>query len=142
MKALVPWNEMTGFRKEMDRFLDRFWDEEIPALAEWTPPLEISETKEGLVVRLEVPGIDPKDIRVTLQEQLLMIEGEKKQEKEEKEERFHRLERSYGSFTRTIRLPTFVDESKVSATFKNGVLKVMLTKVPSTKGKMIQIQAN
>ena len=111
------FNELEEMRKDMEEvFGSRSFGRRFPALRlmeqePWTPSIDMFQKSNELVVRADLPGLDPKDIRVTLQEQLLMIEGEKKQEKEEKEERFHRLERSYGSFTRTIRLPTFVDES-------------------------------
>jgi HSP20 family protein len=103
--------------------------------------MDISETKESLVVKLEVPGMDQKDIRISLQENLLTITGEKQQEKEEKEERYHRVERSYGAFTRGVRLPVGVDGSKVAATFKNGLLTVTLPKTPAAKGTTIPIKA-
>jgi HSP20 family protein len=102
--------------------------------------MDISETKDSLVVALEVPGMDQKDIRISLQENLLTITGEKKQEKEEKDERYHRVERSYGAFTRGVRLPVAVDGSKVSATFKNGLLTVTLPKTPAAKGTTIPIK--
>ena len=102
--------------------------------------MDISETKDSLVVKVEVPGMDQKDIRVSLQENLLTITGEKKQEKEEKDERYHRVERAYGAFTRGVRLPVGVDASKVSAAFKNGLLTVTLPKTPAAKGATIPIK--
>jgi HSP20 family protein len=88
-----------------------------------------------------VPGLDPKDIQISLQEQLLTIKGEKKQEKEETDEQYHRVERSYGAFTRSVRLPVGVDGSKVTAAFKNGLLTVTLPKTPAAKGTTIPIKA-
>ena len=85
--------------------------------------------------------MEEKDIQVSLQENLLTIKGEKKQEKEEKDERYHRVERSYGAFTRSVRLPVAVDASKVTASFKNGLLTVTLPKTPAAKGTMIPIKA-
>ena len=72
------------------------------APADWAPSLDVSETNESVVVKMEVPGIDAKDIHVSLQENILTVKGEKKQEKEDKDERYHRVERSYGAFTRTM----------------------------------------
>jgi len=142
--SLMPWTGFGNVKQEMDRLFDRLastkWDD-FPALGEWSPSMDISETKESLVVKMEVPGMDQKDIRISLQENLLTITGEKRQEKEEKEERYHRVERSYGAFTRGVRLPVGVDGSKVMATFKNGLLTVTLPKTPAAKGTTIPIKA-
>jgi HSP20 family protein len=144
MRALMPWTGMAGMKQEMDRLFDRFfeskWDE-FPALGEWAPSMDISETKDSLVAKVEVPGMEEKDIQVSLQENLLTIKGEKKHEKEEKDEHYHRVERSYGVFTRSLRLPVAVDGSKVTATFKNGLLTVTLPKTPAAKGTTIPIKA-
>jgi HSP20 family protein len=134
---------MTTLKQEMDRLFDRFfeprWDE-FAVLGEWAPQLDLSETKDALVVKAEVPGMDPKDIQISLQEQLLTIKGEKKQEKEEKDERYHRIERSYGAFTRAVRLPVAVDAEKATASFKNGLLTVKLPKTPAAKGTTIPVK--
>ncbi len=94
-----------------------------------------------MIVKAEVPGIDPKDIHISLQEQLLTIKGEKQEEREEKEQHFYRMERTYGAFTRSVRLPVTVDGSKVTATFKNGLLTVTLPKTTAAKGTTIPIKA-
>jgi len=103
--------------------------------------MDISETKDSLVAKVEVPGMDPKDIHISLQEDLLTIKGEKKQEKEEKDEHYHRVERAYGGFTRSVRLPVAVDASKVTASFKNGLLTITLPKTPSARGTTIPVKA-
>jgi HSP20 family protein len=148
MRSLMPWTGMTGLRQEMDRLFDRFFEPqwaEFPAtLGDWVPTLDLTETKDALVVKAEVPGMDPKDINVSLQENFLTIKGEKKQEKEEKDEkdeRHHRIERSYGAFTRSVRLPVGVDGSKVDAKFKNGLLTVTLPKTPGAKGTTVPVKA-
>jgi HSP20 family protein len=141
--ALTPWTGFGGLKKEMDRLFDRFWEGDwpaLPAFGEWTPAIEVSETKDAILVKAEVPGMESKDIQLSLQENMLTIRGEKKQEKEEKDEHYYRSERSYGSFARVMRLPSTVDASKVTATFKNGVLKVMLPKAPAAKGSVIPIK--
>ena len=144
MKAMVPWTGMTALKTEMDRLFDRFWEKdypEWPAVGEWTPKLDVADTKDALVVKAEIPGIEPKEIALTLHDQVLTIKGEKKEEKEEKDEQYYRLERAYGTFARTVRLPVPVDPGKVTATFKNGLLMVKLPKGAAAKGTMIPIKA-
>jgi HSP20 family protein len=135
---------MTGLRQEMDRLFDRFfergWDE-FPALGEWAPSLDVSETKDALVVKAEMPGMELKDVEVVLDQDVLTIKGEKRQEKEEKDERHHRVERSYGAFTRRVRLPVSVDAAKVKASFKNGLLVVTMPKAPGAKGTTIAVKS-
>ena len=147
MNVMTPWTGLgTGLgtlKQEMDRLFDRFFEprlEEVSAFAGWAPKLDVSETKDALVVKVETAGVDPKDIQISLQEQLLTIKGDKHQEKEEKDEQYHRMERSYGSFARSIRLPVPVDAQKVDANFKNGLLTVTLPKTPAAKGTTIPIK--
>lgn len=140
MPALMPW---APWKKDMERFFDRVFEMDFPELrltGEWAPTLDLAETKDALVVKAEVPGIEPKEIQLTLQDQVLMIKGEKKQEKEEKDEHYYRTERTYGTFARTVRLPVPVDGSKVTATFKHGVLMVTLPKAPAARGTTIPIK--
>jgi HSP20 family protein len=144
MKALTPWTGMSSLKKELDRLFDRVWEGDFPdwpSFGEWSPKLDVTDTKDALVVKAEVPGIDPKEIEVTLQEQVLSIKGEKKEEKEEKDERRYRAERSYGAFARAIRLPVPVEAGKVTAAFKNGVLTVTLPKGAAAMGATIPIKA-
>ena len=144
MRSLMPWSGMTGLKQDMDRVLDRFFEsrwEELPALGDWMPKVDVSETKDSVVVKAETPGMEAKDIQVSLQENVLTITGEKKQEKEEKDERHHRVERSYGSFTRSMRLPAGVEAGKVNAAFKNGVLTVTLPKTAADKATPIPVKA-
>ena len=143
MRALTPWTGMTSLRKEMDRLFDRFLEPvwpELPAMTEWEPKVDLSENKDAVVVKAELPGVEQKDINVSLQEGMLTIKGEKQSEKEEKDQRFHRMERSYGAFFRSLRLPATVDASKVTAAFKDGVVTITLPKVPEAKGTTIPIK--
>jgi HSP20 family protein len=128
----------------MERLLDRFVEprwEEFDAGGEWQPRVDLSETKDAVVVKAEIPGVEQKDIQVTLQGEMLTIKGEKQQQKEEKDEHYHRVERSYGAFARSFRLPGTVDGAKVTAAFKDGVLTVTLPKAASAKGTTIPIKA-
>jgi len=144
MRALAPWRGMETLRQEMERVFDRFfeprWDE-FEAVGAWAPKLDFSETKDAFVVKAEVPGVEQKDISVSIQDQMLTIKGEKHKEKEEKDEKYHRVERSWGAFARTIALPAGVDTGKVDATFKDGVLSVKLPKTPAAKGTTIPVKA-
>ncbi len=145
MRALMPTNGITTLRKEMDRLFDRIWEGGLPEvttpLGEWTPALDVFETNEAVIVKAEVPGIDPKDIQVTLNNQLLTVSGEKKFEKQEKDEKFYRMERASGSFARSIQIPIPVDAGKVVATFKHGLLKIEMPKTAAAKGLSIPVKA-
>ncbi len=104
-----PFRELERMRREIDRLWDSFFEErprrKAEETGEWLPVLDVAETKNEIVVKAEIPGLDPKDIDISLSEGMLTIKGEKKREKEEKEENDHLIERSYGVFTRSIRLP-------------------------------------
>ena len=143
MRMLMPAPELTSFRQEMDRLFDRFWEDdgETPtALREWVPSLDFSETVDAYMVRIEIPGLEPKDVQVTLQDNVLTVKGEKKEEVKQKDERFYRLERSYGMFSRSLRLPVPVDGAKVNAVFKTGLLTVTVPKSPEAKTSTIPIE--
>ena len=139
-----PFNELERMRGEMDRLWDSFFEtgaaRRKAGKETWSPSLDVSETKSDLIVKTELPGIDPKDIDISLSEGILTIKGEKKQEKEEKESDYHVVERSYGSFTRMVRLPKDVKSDKISASYKNGILKITLPKTEETKKKEIKIK--
>jgi len=143
-RELSPLRDFESMRRDMDRFWDSFFEggrrKRSEEAGEWLPSLDVSETKNDLVVKAELPGIDPKDIDISLNEGILTIKGERKQEKEEKEENYHLIERSYGSFTRSFRLPREVKSEKISASYKDGVLKVTLPKSEEAKKKEIKIR--
>jgi HSP20 family protein len=142
MRTLAPWRG--DLRRDMERFFERFadpiWEPFDMTAGDWAPKLDVSETKDAMAVTAEMPGVDPKEIEIALTGDLLTLKGEKEKETGEKEERFHRVERTYGAFLRSVRLPMAVDGSKVTATFKNGVLVVTLPKTPAAKGTMIPVK--
>lgn len=141
MKTLAPEGGMTTLRKEMDRLFDRFWDgDETPTVGAWNPRVELSETKDTLTLRAELPGIEAKDIHIVVENGILNLQGEKRQETEEKDERFYRAERCYGTFARSLRLPANVDAQHVTATFKNGILVVELPKTAEARGTTVPIK--
>lgn len=143
MNTLMPWRGFGGLRKEMEDMFERVFEprgEWPPEFGEWSPKLDVAETKDSVIVKAEVPGIEQKEIGVSLQGDLLTIKGEKTQEKEEKDATYYRVERAYGSFMRAVRMPAPVEASKVTATFKNGLLTVTLPKATEAKGTTIPIK--
>jgi HSP20 family protein len=145
MRALTPWTGLTTLRKEMDQLFERFLEPvwpELPTAAPWQPKVDVTEDKDAVTVKAEVPGVEQDDLSVSLQDGVLTIKGEKEAEKEEKDKQYHRVERTYGAFVRALRLPAAVDSEKVAATFKNGVLTVVLPKAPEAKGTAIPVKAS
>jgi len=106
------------------------------------PVIDISETEKEYVITGEIPGVDAKDLDVTLTDGILTIKGEKKQENEEKEENYHRIERHYGSFERSFRIPEKVKTDKLDATYKDGVFKLSLPKAEVVEAKKIEVKEN
>ena len=137
------FGDLTDMQQEMNRLFDEFFGERRTSMAEgqWAPAVDVSETESEMVVRVELPGMTHDDIEVNLQDNVLTLKGEKKQEKKEEKENFHRLERSYGSFTRSFSLPAGVKQEDIKATFKDGVLEVSLPKTEEVKPKKIAITA-
>jgi HSP20 family protein len=105
----------------------------------WAPPVDIFETENSIVLKAELPGIDPKDVEVRIEDNTLYLKGERKFEKETKDENYHRVERSYGSFARSFSLPNSIDADKVAAEYKDGVLNLTLPKREEAKPKTIRI---
>ena len=140
-----PFEGLTTLRRDMDRLWDRFiGDDWMPARLRngWSPSLDISETKTNLIVKTEIAGVDPKDVNISITGDVLTIKGEKKEEKEEKDENYHLMESNYGSFSRSVRLPVEVEQDKIKANCKNGVLKITLPKSTKSKAKEIKIDVN
>jgi HSP20 family protein len=132
-----PRDVFSAMRDEMDRMFERFesgWPRWPTLLrregAITVPQLDVRENTNSVVIEAELPGVDEKDVSVTLANGMLTIKGEKKHEKEEKGENYYLTERSFGSFERSIRLPDTIDEGKVEAKFDKGVLKVTAAKKP------------
>ena len=128
---------------ELNDVFDRFFGRQGETPEFWGasfPPANISETDDNVVVTLQVPGMDAKDIELSLHGEVLTLKGEKKQEKEEKGKKFHRVERSYGSFVRSFSLPESVDEAAVKAEYKDGVLNLHLPKSEKVKPKAIDVK--
>ncbi|UCE18269.1 MAG: Hsp20/alpha crystallin family protein [Gemmatimonadota bacterium] len=145
--TLVRWRparDVFQFRDEMDRLFEDFI-QRFPARRDlgdrmWNPDVDVHETDHEVVVEAEVPGMEQKDIHVTIKDNILTLKGEKKQEKEVKEADYHSVERSYGSFARTFALPTLVVADKASAKYENGVLKITLPKAEEVKPKEVAVE--
>ena len=153
MFDLMPWRkgatgDLTGFKKEMDSLFNRFFDMDFPMSREffkegrWAPRIDVSDSEKQITVKAEIPGCDAGDIDVSLDGRVLTIKGEKKQKKEEKETNYLRVERAHGMFSRTIELPADVDQEAVEATYKKGVLRVILNKTTPSESKKIEIKTS
>src|SRR5215467_8865241 len=130
-----PFRELASF---FENFAQGSGKDQLAA-GSFVPPVDVYEDEHNLVLKLEVPGINEEDLKVSLENSTLTVTGERKFEKDEKEENFHRIERRYGTFTRTFRLPSTVDSEKVEAGYDKGVLRVTLAERAEAKPKQIKI---
>jgi HSP20 family protein len=138
-----PFREMVSLRDELDRLFDSVFGRFPRERGEtyWAPPLDIEETEDAIVVRAELPGMNKEDIKVSLSGDTLTIAGERKQESEKKGKTYFRVERAYGKFQRTVTLPAEVEGDKAKASYKAGVLELVLPKSEKSKAKEITIVA-
>ena len=139
-----PFREFTALQERMNRLVrDQYRAEggsdESLTTTNFAPPVDVYEDEHSITLKIEVPGIDEKDIDVRIENNTLAVRGERKFEKEEKEENFRRVERQYGSFTRSFTLPSSVDPGQVSANYDQGVLKISLAKKAEAKPKQIKV---
>jgi HSP20 family protein len=139
-----PFREVSRLRREMDRLWDDYFGSGRrglqPLPTEFAPAVDIKETADQVVVKAEVPGMEAKDINISVTGEVLTIKGEKKSEREEKEENYHLVERRYGSFSRSLALPAGVDMDKIEAKYDKGVLIVTCPKKEVVKPKAIEIK--
>ncbi|MGB7061924.1 MAG: Hsp20/alpha crystallin family protein [Candidatus Zixiibacteriota bacterium] len=138
-----PFRDVVSVQDEMSRLFDDIFGQRSTRVqwtdGVWNPSVDITEDKDSVVVRAEMPGLNKDDIKISVQDSILTLKGEKKQEKEEKETDYHRIERSYGSFCRSFQLPTTVRADKIKANYKDGVLSISLPKTEEVKPKEIPI---
>jgi HSP20 family protein len=136
-----PFREFATLQGRMNRLYRDTYNDRDEALTttNFAPAVDVYEDEHNVTLKIEVPGIDEKDIDVRIENNTLTVHGERKFEKEEKEENFRRVERQYGSFTRSFTLPTTVDAEKVSANYEKGVLKIALPKKAEAKPKQIKV---
>jgi HSP20 family protein len=122
-------------------FLAGFRGMDTTMAESWSPSVDIFETENEIVIKAELPGMEAKDIDIRLENNVLMLKGERRFEKDTKNENYHRVERSYGNFSRSFSLPAFVDESSVCAAYKDGLLKISIPKKEKAKSKEIKVSA-
>jgi HSP20 family protein len=143
--ALVRWNplsDMTTLHNRVNRLFDELMrSNDGNATTMWSPAADIFETQDAMVLKLEVPGVDRNHIDLQIENNVLTVRGERKFEQEAKSDNYHRVERSYGTFSRSFALPVIVDQEKVRADYKDGVLKISLPKKEQAKAKRIEIAA-
>jgi HSP20 family protein len=142
----TPQRDLMAVRDEMNRVLNEVFgrganDESAWSSGTWSPPVDIYETDEALVMKAELPGFSKDDISIEMKENTLVIRGERKREDEVKEGNYHRMERAYGAFQRSFLLPTTVDQNKVSAAYRDGILELRLPKVQAAQPKRIAVSS-
>lgn len=145
MTLMTRFNPFDDLRRLEARLFEPFFrypffQEEMQSSA-WNPAVDVIEENEKLLVKVEVPGVDEKDLRVTFEDGLLTITGERQFERKD-DRNYHRIERAYGSFTRSFTLPRSVDASQIAANYRNGVLEIEIPKKEESKPKQIQINVN
>jgi HSP20 family protein len=151
MKSLVRWQplpEFASLQRQMNRLFDAFSETSLMPFAEsltgWEfgPPADIYEDDQKLTFKVEVPGIDEKDIKVEIENNILTVHGERKLEKDIKEESFRRMERHYGALSRSFTLPSTVDPEKIEANYAHGVLAIQMPKRVEAKPKQIKVNVS
>lgn len=149
--AIVKWDPFRELEDMSDR-LNRVFNrpavsrsgngKETMTAADWSPVVDVLESEKEYVIKAELPEVKKDDVKITVQDGVLTIQGERKHEAEEKGKRFHRIERSYGAFIRSFSVPDFVDEEKVAAEFKDGVLSLHLPKTEKAKPRAIEVKVS
>ena len=140
--ALVRWDpfrELTALQGEVNRLFSRAAGSDVRERQSWTPSIDVIETDGAIKLKAELAGMDPADISIEVQDNVLTVSGERKFDEEVKEDKFYRIERRYGSFSRSLALPPTADESHVEAKYDNGLLRVTVRKAEIAKPKKITV---
>ena len=137
-----PVGRIFNLREDFDDIVKDFFAgfSNVSATRGIYPLLDIREDKEKYIIGVEIPGVEKKDLKISVKKEKLIIQGEKKEEKKREEESYLRVERSYGNFMRSVSLPTGVDQSKITAKYNNGVLKITLPKTEKGKAKEVEVK--
>ncbi|NNF59024.1 MAG: Hsp20/alpha crystallin family protein [Rhodothermaceae bacterium] len=142
MNTLIRYEPFRGLRQELDRLFDTFTpdsSEDTPSV--WMPRFDLSETDDAFVMRMDLPGLKPEDVEVTIQDDQLVVRGERSHRASEARENFHRVERSYGSFFRALSLPRNADRDHIEANVEDGVLTVAMPKTAESQPRHIEVGA-
>jgi HSP20 family protein len=142
-----PFRDLLGLQDRMNRLFDESYrgvargtsDDEWALGGSWAPSVDIYEQGTDIVLKAELPGVDPKDVDIRLENNVLSLRGQRKLDQEVKRESYHRVERAYGTFSRSFTLPSVVDQASIKAEFKDGLLQMTLPKREEAKPKQIQI---
>ncbi len=141
MTRWEPFRDMARLQDEMNRILDDRLYRAGESVG-WTPACDIFEDEDGVSLRFELAGVDPKDVDVRFENGVLTVKGERKLDREDKRDNYHRIERAYGTFTRSFSLPGTVDAEKIRAESRNGVLTIVLPKKSEAKPRAIQVKVS
>jgi HSP20 family protein len=140
--AIVRWDpfrELTALQGEVNRLFSRVGGGEVAERQSWIPSVDVVETKDAITLKADLAGMDPNDIHLEVEDNVLTVSGERRFEEEVDEEKYYRIERRYGSFSRSIALPQGADSEKIDAEYENGVLVVTVPKVEAVKPKRITV---
>lgn len=137
-----PWREMDNMLGRYMRPISWLRGQDVLTTGDWSPQVDIEETDKEFLIKVEIPEVRKEDVKITVDNGILSISGERKQEKEEKGKKYHRIERCYGSFNRSFTLPENVDESRTKASFKDGMLNIEIPKSEAAKPKSIEVKVD
>lgn len=144
---LVKWNPYTEIEKSFDDFFSRpfslrpYWDDQNSEVAFWKPAVNVHENEENLAIEVQLPGIDKEDVNLSVNDHTLEIRGERKADTKKEKNGYHVQEFRYGAFSRSFRLPSYVDPDKLKATYERGILTVTVPKHEKAKPRTIEIEA-
>lgn len=140
--AIVRWDpfrELTALQSEVNRLFSRAGGGDVSERQSWIPSVDVVETKDAITLKADLAGMDPNDIALEVEDNVLTVSGERRFQEEVDEEKYYRIERRYGSFSRSIALPQGADPEKIEAEYENGVLAVTVPKVEAAKPKRISV---
>jgi HSP20 family protein len=140
-----PFRDLLSLQERMNKLFEESLfrsgkDQEDLTVGRWSPSVDVMENEQEIVIKAELPGIELKDVEVLIKDNLLTLRGERKFEKEEEKEDYHRIERAYGAFQRVFTLPASVEQDKVKAKMKDGILEIRLPKAKKELPKKVEIE--